>query len=427
MKRCAIFIPSLIAAVYAAHVLFGTSSSAQVAATVGTSASITQDLATKDVVQLQAGRYTIDKPLPRLREGQSLRGIPGQTRFDVTYTTNATDPSNEGKAVIYLTFGSTVSGININYPAVNPAQTPTMAQVNSIPWGVWVHYGAENYIVENVRIHNLPRGIMCYGGQGVIRNVSGGCWYRGLVADTCGHTLTIADVSWNEPLAVAGDYENNPLIKWQRENSAAFVFQRVDGLRAYNLFGARHRYGMLFTGSSPPYDTDFWWGSRPGGFVQGGGFECTSGIRVDWSLPTHPMWDWTGQTLSVSNVYFANFAGGTPVEMLGVAEPVLNLTACWFSPLPDTTSPNPYVLVRSGRLTMTGCELWNPYGDRQLFLKADSGVVSMTGGRIEGMKGQTAVNLGPGVRAATFSGVAGLRDRIKSSAKELQVSGLTWP
>ncbi|NLN76262.1 MAG: hypothetical protein GX139_08115 [Armatimonadetes bacterium] len=232
------------------------------------------------VVQLEAGKYRIDKPL-NVPEGVTLAGVweaphHAQLSKGTVFNVYAGKDDENGPPCIMLNPSSAVKGITFFYPEQRiPGTLP-------YPWTIQGQ-GMHGSVIDCTFVN--PYKAIDFGQYKnelhYIRNCFGCPLKIGVHIDKCTDIGRIENVHFNPHYWARAGSENIPkwddLIKYIGENLVAFQFKRTDWEYVHNTFVFGAKTGYHFTA-----DKD---GSVNGNFLGIGADWCGRAILVDHCQP----------------------------------------------------------------------------------------------------------------------------------------------
>ncbi|MDR2056743.1 MAG: hypothetical protein LBP83_00360 [Dysgonamonadaceae bacterium] len=220
-------------------------------------------------------------------------GLPKPGDDGTTFLITGNKGNENAEAFITLNTNSTLRGIVMYWPLQDPEKIP-----DAYPWGIAMR--GKNPAVLDVEMLNPYNAIDASKNErALIRNISGQPLRRGIYVDGIYDIGRIENVHWNPWWSM-----KPALIKWQKENGEAFIFERTDWHYVINTFCYAYKVGYKFGASSGST------GACNGNFLGIGADDCQNSVLVEQSAP---------YGLLITNGEFVAMEGADPTMVVVTA------------------------------------------------------------------------------------------------------------
>lgn len=282
------------------------------------------------------------------------------------------------------------------WPLQDPEKIP-----KAYPWGIAMR--GKNPAVLDVEMLNPYNAIDASKNErALIRNISGQPLRRGIYVDGVYDIGRIENVHWNPWWSM-----KPKLLKWQKENGEAFIFERTDWHYVLNTFCFGYKTGYKFgssTGST---------GACNGNFLGIGADDCQNAIVVEQSAP---------YGLLITNGEFVAMEGTNPT-MVVVDESnrgtVRFVNCAFWGPCNQNA-----VVSGSGTVGFSDCTFvqWDRNKEGRASIQANSGTLLVRG--CDFGTNAPQVSIGEKVsRAIVSENVVKGKVRIDNNAKNSYIQG----
>jgi|GEM_PF-559404 len=193
-------------------------------------------------------------------------GLPKPGDDGTTFLVTGGQGDEQASPFITLNTNSTLRGVVMYWYLQDPNKEP-----DAYPWGVAMR--GKNPALLDVEMLNPYNAIdASHNERALIRNISGQPLRRGIYVDAIYDIGRIENVHWNPW------WSHKPvLMKWQRENGEAFIFERTDWHYVLNTFCFGYKTGYKFGASSGTQ------GACNGNFLGIGADACQNSVLVEQS------------------------------------------------------------------------------------------------------------------------------------------------
>jgi hypothetical protein len=193
-------------------------------------------------------------------------GLPKPGEDGTTLLLTGGKGDENAAPAITLNTNSTLRGVLMYWPLQNPEKVP-----DAYPWGVAMR--GKNPALLDVEMLNPYNAIDASKNErALIRNISGQPLRRGIYVDGIYDIGRIENVHWNPWWSMKPE-----LLKWQKENGEAFIFERTDWHYVINTFCFGYKVGYQFGASKGST------GSCNGNFLGIGADDCVYSVVVEQS------------------------------------------------------------------------------------------------------------------------------------------------
>ncbi|MDR1960097.1 MAG: glycoside hydrolase family 55 protein [Planctomycetaceae bacterium] len=292
------------------------------------------------------------------------RGLPKPGDDGTAFLITADRGNEQGKPFLTLNTNSTFRGVVMYWPEQDPEKVP-----EAYPWGVAMR--GKNPAILDVEMLNPYNAIDASKNErALIRNLSGQPLRRGIYVDGIYDIGRVENVHWNPWWSMKPE-----LLRWQKENGEAFIFERTDWHYVLNTFCYGYHVGYKF-GSSKA-------GACNGNFLGIGADACHTAVLVEQSAPMGLLItngefvamngeDPTMVVVSDSNtgnVRFVNCAYWGPCRQIAKisGQGLIGFSDCIFMQWDSKQEGRHAIQVNSGSVAVRGSDFWEK-GKRHIFI-----------------------------------------------------------
>jgi hypothetical protein len=283
---------------------------------------------------------------------------------------------NENAApCITLNTNSTLRGVVMYWSLQDPEKIP-----DAYPWAVSMR--GKNPAILDVEMLNPYNAIDASKNErALIRNISGQPLRRGIFVDGIYDIGRIENVHWNPWWSM-----KPVLLKWQKENGEAFIFERTDWHYVLNTFCFGYKTGYKFGASSGAT------GACNGNFLGIGADACHNAVLVEQSaafglLITNGEFvamDGTDPTMVVvtdanrGNVRFVNCAFWGPCNQNAVIDGrgTVGFSDCIFVQWDRNREGRAAIQANGGSVVVRGCDFGSVAPQVSIGAKVSRAIVS---------------------------------------------------